>query len=142
MHLDFGLLADFAYTDDRNKFYILGEFRYVFARQIPAVHKRMVVAMRITADVVELRGGEPLRLQIELTDADGNPVIPRSPAVPLGFIPLGQAAPSRHIALLTLEVENLVLPQYGDYSFHVLVNNNHLGTVPFTVVQVTPPHPA
>lgn len=139
MQLDFALLADYAYIEPAtSKFYILGEFRYIRARSLPIRHDRMVLAFRVTADVVELRGVEPT-MQVEITDADGNAILPRSPEAPIKFGPVGSAAPGKYHAQVRLEIEGMVLPRWGDYSIHIFVNKSHVGAAYFTLSQLPQP---
>ena len=135
MQLDFALLADYAYTDNHQKFFILGEFRYVHAPSVPYTHHRMVLAARILADATEVRD-QQAQVQMELTDSDGNPVVPRSPEVALRFVPVGSARPAMWMALLTAEISGLQLPRWGDYSIHIFTNGIRLGDVSFTLNQI------
>ncbi len=135
MILDLALLADYAYTDSTQKFFILGEFRYLFAASVPAVHPRMVLAIRLIAEKVEVRDGHA-KLQIEIVDADANPLVPRSQEAQVGFRPIGPAAPTQAMAQLTIELNNTPLPHYSDYSIHLFVNGQHVGAVAFSVQPV------
>lgn len=138
IEFELGLIADHAHVDKAvGKFYILGEFRYIQASNVPARHDRCVVAARWTADLVEVRDRKNT-IQVEIVDADANVILPRSEAMPLNFGPIGPAKQSKAHAQLVVNIEGLVLPKYGDYSIHFIVNGSHNGSVGFYVTQDSP----
>lgn len=132
-----GLLADNAHVDANGKLYILGEFRYVFAASVPARHGQFYVVARWEADTAELRGVDSA-LEIEIVDGDGQPIMPRSPQIPLTFGPIGEAARGRVQSQVILQMQGLVLPKYGDYVFHFFVNGVANGKVAFYVASPPP----
>ena len=134
MKLDFGLLADNAHVDAAGKLYILGEFKYIYATTVPAVHQRMVLVFRVVADAIEVRDGTA-QLQLEVVDADGRPVagLPRSAKMPIRFAPVGPADRGKWWAQVTLELNGVMLPHYGDYGLFIIVNDQNLGSVGFHV---------
>jgi hypothetical protein len=138
MKLDFVLIADHAYADALGKFFILGEFRYIFARAVPVAQPRMALAMRLVANRAEVRD-TPSRLQLEMIDGDGNPVLPRTSEIPVQWSDIGPASPAELQALVVVEMQAVPLPRFGDYSFHVFVNGSHLGAAPFSVQLVPQP---
>lgn len=139
IEFEFGLLADHAYVDKSggSKFYILGEFRYINAPTVPAQHERCVVAARWTADLVEVRDRQNT-IQIEIVDEDANLVLPRAEAMPLNFGPIGPAEQSKAHAQLVVNIEGLLLPKYGAYSIHFIINGTHNGSVGFYLTQTSP----
>lgn len=134
MEFDLGLMADNAHADQSGKLYILGEFKYIFAPKLPARHGRFTVVARWIAHTVEIKNKKNT-FQIEIVDADGSPVIPRSPEMDLMFGPIGPAARGQSRAQLILAMEGFVAQKYGDYSIHFFVNGSHCGEVAFHVIK-------
>lgn len=134
MELELGLLADDATKDASGKLYIWGEFRYILATSVPAIHPRCAIALRYVADAVEVRGKTVL--EFEIVDADGKSIgVPRSPKMPLIFQEYGPAARAKRYAQPIIRLQNLILPHFGDYSVHFWVNGNVCGAVHFHVGQ-------
>ena len=109
MEMDFGVIADNGHTDSNGKLYILGEFRYIFASQVPARHGQMVAIARLTAEAVEVRSSPPL-LELEIVDQDGQAILPRSPKFPLSFAPAGPAERGKATAQVVTQLTGIVLP--------------------------------
>lgn len=138
MELDLGLLADDAIKDAGDKLYIFGEFRYIFAPGVPARQGRFAIVARFVADAVEVRDRESA-VEIEIVDQDGNLAanLPRSPKIPLKFVPIGPANRAKQQAIIIVKLDGLILSQYGDHAIHFLVNGAHVGEgLHFHVVQL------
>lgn len=135
---DLGLLADHAHVDPSGKLYILGEFRYIYAPELPARHGHFSVVARWTADLVEVRDRENT-IELEIVDEDGNPVVPRSKKLPLAFGPIGPAERGRAHAQAVIAMDGFVLTKYGDHVIHFIVNGTHNGRVRFHVLRPKPP---
>ena len=135
--LDFALIADSAHVDKSGKFHIDGEFRYINSSTVPAQHPKCAVVARWIADLVEVRDRENT-IEVEIVDEDANPITPRSPQRPLNFSAIGPARMGKAHAQLVLNIEGLILPKYGDYSIHFIVNGTHNGNVRFHVLQADP----
>jgi hypothetical protein len=141
MELDFAHVCDYAYVGDGGKLYMLGEFRYIRSRQLPTRKRRIFVAFRILAERVEVREGKA-PIQIEMTDQDGTALLPRSPEIQIVFSPVGPASPGRSLCQVVMELDQIELPRYGDYSIHIFSRGVHLGRATFGVAQpVAPPTP-
>jgi hypothetical protein len=132
MHLQLGVVSDFAYVDERGKLYILGEFQYIFGTKLPAVHRRLVLTCRVIGDKVE---GYEHELKIELTDADGRKILPKPIEGPMKFSDIGPAAVGKMKAQVVVEFQGLKFDAWGDYSFQVFVNKQHLGAIPLTIAK-------
>jgi len=129
---DLGLLADNAHVDASGKLYVLGEFRYIFAATVPARHGHFAVVARWFAETVEVQGKQNL-IELEMVEMDGVPILPRSPKIPINFIPVGPIERGKSQAQLILNLDGLILPKYGDYAIHFFVNETHAGRVNFHV---------
>ena len=132
IELNLALLADNAHMDASGKLYILGEFRYIFAAQLPARHGQFSIVARWEASAAEVRGQENT-LELEIVDADGRAIMPRSPKFPLAFGPIGDAGRGRVEARLIVGMQGMVLTNYGDHVFQFFVNGIANGTAKFYV---------
>lgn len=134
MQLEFAHVCDYAYVGDGGKLYMLGEFRYIRSSKLPSRRRRIFVAFRVVAERAEVREGKA-PIQLEMTDQDGNPILPRSPEIQIMFRPVGPAAPSMYLAQVVMELDQIQLPRYGDYSVHIFHRGVHLGRATFSVAQ-------
>ncbi|HEY6208331.1 MAG TPA: hypothetical protein VIW28_04705 [Gemmatimonadales bacterium] len=140
MQLDLGMLADNAHIDPTGKLYILGEFRYINAVALPALHGRMVLVFRLVADAIEVRDKGTADLELEVVDQDGHPIgMPRSPKMPIRFAPVGPADRGKWWAQVTIELQGLLLTKVGDYRIFIIANGQNVGSVPFHVQLQQPP---
>lgn len=138
MEMQLGLLADAAHADQSGKLYILGEFRYIHALRVPAMHQKMVLVVRLVAPVVEVRGSTA-QLRLEFTDADGQKVMPSPPVMSIRFAPIGPADRGMVRSQVMVEMGNVPLPHFGDYSIHVWVDGKRVGDVRYHVMKVEAP---
>lgn len=130
VELEVGLIADNASVDVLGKLSVNGEFRYISAASVPASHPHFAVVARWLAETVEVRDG-PHTLVVELVDEDGHLIIPRSPEIPLRFTPVGLMYRDKSHIQMILNFDNIVLPRFGTYAVHFLINGEHVGSVPF-----------
>ena len=135
MKLDLGVICDFAYIGDGAKFYILGEFRNIFAKDFPATHARMSLALRIVGRKTE---GLEHKLKMVLVDEDGNSILPTMEAE-IKFGDPGPGAGSRIQAQVALELGGIKFPHEGDYQFDVFVDGRIVGDVPLQLMKMDPP---
>jgi len=129
---DLGLLADNAHVDPSGKLYVLGEFRYIFAPTVPARHGHFAVVARWFAETIEVQGKQNV-VQLEIVELDGVPILPRSPKIPVNFVPVGPLERGKSQAQLILNLDGLILPKYGDYAIHFFVNDAYADKVNFHV---------
>jgi hypothetical protein len=139
IQFDVGLLADNAHVDGNGKLYVLGEFRYIFAASVPALHAQMAVVARWVAPTMEVKDKQHT-IELEMVDQDGRGVLPRSPKIPLGFSEIGPVEYGQSQALLILQMAGLLLPKYGNFAINFIVNDVNNGSVRFHVLQA--PHKA
>ncbi len=138
MNFDFGLLCDYAYIGDSAKFFIIGEFRYIRAFDLPATHPKMSLALRITGYKNE---GLEHKLRLMLVDADGNNVLPQLSQIegPIKFGDIGPASVGRIQAQVTMELGGIKFEHEGDYRFDIFIDGQRLGGVPFHVMKIPKP---
>jgi hypothetical protein len=132
MQVTLAAVADYANKTDTGKLNIMGIFNRINAKTVPALHPHLQIVLVFRFEPVER--GQTKHVEIKLVDADGNEklalatdfTIPRD-------APLGTEI--HHIITLA----NLIFERFGDYAFHVLVNEEPKHHLPLTVVQVPPP---
>ncbi len=129
MDVTLAALADSANVSQEGKLNILGEFNQINASTLPALHPAMSLVLRLEAGPVEY--GQEKQLEIKLLDADGNSVLD----VGTAKVRVPNAGPGKRARIVTvLNIQNTVLPSYGDYAFVVLVNGDEKATVPLELV--------
>lgn len=134
MRLDLGLIADAASIDSQGKLYILGEFRYLWAKSFPTIHPKMALILRISAPLVEVRELKAL-MAIEAVDDDGSPLLPRVEGIEIQFAPVGPANRGMAHAQIVLDLNGIPIQKPGDFTFHLWVNNARVGEVGIHVIQ-------
>ena len=136
IELDLGLIADNAHIDQSGKFYILGEFRYIFAQKLPVRYSQLAVVARWFADLVEVRKRKNV-IEVEIVDEDGNAIMQKTPKLPLNFGPVGPAKRGKAYSQLVVSLDGIVFKKYGSYAIHFFINDSHSGHVSLYVTQRT-----
>ena len=127
MEIDLALLADAATIDAAGKMNILGVFDRIGVSQFPAQHGRIALVLRLTAGTSEMGLHE---MEIRLSDPDGAEVLSVNGEMQLG----GGAHASEGIRVPhVLNLDRLVFPAPGRYSFDVRVDGQHHVTIPLVV---------
>ncbi len=138
MRLAYAFIANAAeFTPNDGRLWVLGgDFDTITTVEIPATHPSMTLVVKILAQPTECQREH--RLRIELIDSDGVQVHPEITGL---FTPLvRQEYPHRPVGVgMALTFLQLRLPQYGDYAFHILVDDLELGTLPLYIVRPTQP---
>lgn len=128
MDVDLAVIADGANVSQEGKLNILGIFDTIWARETPFRHSSMVFVVRFTAPFTE-QGA--YQLEVRLMDADGGQLFKAE-----GPLNVSGGAPGRPIrphVIMGLSGINFERP--GDYSFEVMVDGQHLRSVPLYVVK-------
>lgn len=142
MNLDFALLADGVNERPDGKLDIFGAgFDTVFATAVPAIHQRLVLAMRILVSRHE--GEHPHRIDVVVQGADGAEITRSQYQLqPLEEEQREQIPAGRHAAFgLLLHFENLLLPEFGAYQFVIHWDGTELRD-PLKLFVAEPPQPA
>ncbi len=116
-----------AATESQGKLNILGAFANIWARQMPVKHPHCAIALRVRFFDGE-EGNHPIVLTF--ADADGQSVIP-----PLNGN-LGvqiQGAAGSAVANLILNLNNLELKEYGEYTIDIMIDGEHAASLPLYV---------
>lgn len=130
MRVDIFTLCDAATVDAGGKLNILGSFDRLNAREAPVIHPQCSLAMKLRFERVE-EGRK--RIRIVFIDSDGAPVMPPLEASADVHFP-GQDATST--ISLALNIYQLRLPKFGEYSIDVAVDDRQEASSPLYVSHV------
>ncbi len=135
--LDFAFLADAAEADPGRKFYVLGGGIDVIAGQAsPLVHPHMALLMRFLVHPTEL--GRSHLLDVRLIDADGGEVA----RIEGGLEAQSGGPPGRPVGVnIVINMANTRFEKPGDYSIEIMMNNQHLKSLPLRVQIVNAAEP-
>jgi len=128
MDIDLALLADAATVDASGKLNILGVFDRLGSDSFPARHPRMALVLRFTAGLNEAGSHH---VDIRLHDPTGEEVVHMD-----GDMQLGPSASTLTDAIRVphvLNIDGIVFPKAGRYTFDVEVDGEHQVSVPLTV---------
>ena len=132
MNIQVAVLCDAA-TDDHGKLNLLGAFDTIYTRQLPAVHPQCSIALRLTFFSAD-EGKHFLR--INFVDADGRPVMPGFPPIPIEV-----ALPDDlHFATRTfiVNIQQLKFADPGLYAIDILLDDQPQANIPL-LVKLNPP---
>ncbi len=127
MKVEIFTLCDAATVDAGGKLNILGSFDRLNAKQVPVTHPQCSLAIKLRFERVE--EGQK-RLRIAFVDSDGVAVMPTiDAATEVRF--LGNDSTST--ASLALNIQQLKLPRFGEYSIDLAVDDRHEASIPLFV---------
>jgi hypothetical protein len=127
MKIEIFTICDAA-TVHAGKLNILGTFDAIWAPQTPFLHPNCAVAIKLRFEVTEL-GNHPLRLAF--VDEDGKILNNLDGAVNVQFQPEAE-----YISVpLTINIQQLQLPKYGDYEMRLVIDNQEVASSPLSVRQ-------
>ena len=131
MKVEIFTLCDAATVDAGGKLNILGSFDRLNAKQVPVTHPQCSVAIKLRFERVE-EGKK--RLRIAFVDTDGASVMPTLDAeIEVRF----PGNDSTSTVSLALNIQQLKLPRFGEYSIDLAVDDRHEASIPLFV----PPPP-
>ncbi|MBA3531985.1 MAG: hypothetical protein H0T73_08715 [Ardenticatenales bacterium] len=133
MNVEVFVLCDAA-TEWHGKLNILGAFDVLWSRQIPAVHPHCSIAIRLRFS--EIEQGQH-KVQIQVVDVDGNVV---SPPIE-GMVQIAIQSGMTTTANVVLNLQNLTLPNYGEYSIDLAVDDRQRATLPLYLIAPLEPAP-
>ncbi len=127
MKVEIFTLCDAATVDAGGKLNILGSFDRLNAKQVPVTHPQCSLAIKLRFERVE--EGQK-RLRIAFVDSDGVAVMPTiDAATEVRF--LGNDSTST--ASLALNIQQLKLPRFGEYSIDLALDDRHEASIPLFV---------
>ena len=116
-----------AATDSGGKLNILGCFDCVWVRQVPATHPHCAIALRLRFSRVE-EGDH--RFRVTFMDEDGQAVVPTiDGSLSVQFGPNDEST----IANLILNIQQIKLANYGQYSIDVAIDGRQEASLPLFV---------
>ena len=129
MRCDYAFLCDFAQQDGSGKISALGiGWSNITAAHVPVAHPQMSFVASLTGTIAETG---MKKVEVSLIDADGGQVLPTLEAE----IDFAVREPALEGNLnLIFNLNNVDLPRYGQYAFHLVVQSNEIARVPFSVV--------
>jgi hypothetical protein len=128
MEVDLALLADAATIDGSGKLNILGIFDRLGTNAFPTRHPRMSLVLRFSAGVHEV--GKH-KVEIALKTPEGKEAVRIDGEMNLTAGPRGVA--DGVLVPHILNMDGLVFPVPGRYSFDVVVDGEHHVSIPLTV---------
>ena len=126
MQIEVFSLCDAA-TSDVGKLNVLGAFDTIWAKKMPVVHPQCTVALRVRFHSSE---GNRHEVSVKFIDADGKHIIP--PAT--GTIQIKYVEGQRsNSANLILNIQNLKLEKFGEYSIDLAIGGKSRISLPIFV---------
>ncbi|HZP60006.1 MAG TPA: hypothetical protein VFB27_06735 [Opitutaceae bacterium] len=133
MKLEIFALCDAANTDSAGRISLLGSFDHISAASVPISRPFCAVVIKIRFERIE-EGMKSLR--ISFVDDDGNPVMPTiETQAPVQFT---QNTPTATLQMI-LAIQQIRLPNFGEYSIDLAVGGTHLGSIPLYAQQSSAP---
>jgi hypothetical protein len=127
MKVEIFTLCDAATVDAGGKLNILGSFDRLNAKQVPVIHPQCSLAIKLRFERIE-EGKK--RLRIAFVDSDGAAVMPTLDATTeVRF----QGNDSTSTVSLALNIQQLKLPRFGEYSIDLAVDDRHESSIPLFV---------
>jgi len=130
--LDFAFLADAAEAEPGRKFYVLGGgVDSIGAQSFPVVHPHLALLIRVLVHPTEAE--RPHTLEIRLNDSDGKELAKMEG----NFSAVTGGPPGRELPInISLGMSNIGFERAGDYSIELLMDNQHVKSLPLRLYQV------
>jgi hypothetical protein len=129
MKVEIFTLCDAATTDASGKLNILGSFDRIWAQQMPAIIPLCALAIKIRFYQIE-EGTK--RIRISFMNVDGHLIMPRLDAqMQIRAMPNETSA----TAQMVMVIPQLKLPNFGDYSIELAVDEIQAASCPLSVRQ-------
>ena len=130
--LDFAFIADAAEADPGRKFYVLGGgVDSIGAQTFPVVHPHLALLMRLLVHPTET--DREHQLEVRLIDSDGGELS----RIEGTFQASRGGPPGRELPMnISLNMSNIRFERSGDYSIELLVDNQHVKSLPLRLYEV------
>ena len=126
MNVSFALLADYTTTSKEDKFSVIGIYDRIGARQFPARHPQLQLAIRILTTRADM--GHERQIMVDLVDSEGK-TLQRADGV-IGLPPDISRPPTMNLVMV---FEDTVFQVPGDYQFNVFIDGRMEAEVPLTL---------
>jgi len=120
-------LCDYAFTDQSGKPCLVGIFSKIFAQRVPASHTKAALALEVVGDPDEIVN---LRIRLLRPDSFG------SPKGELFDVPVEVNLGPKGGYLLMMTLDNLPLPDFGQYAVEVKFDDTVVRTLEFDVARL------
>ena len=132
--LEFAFLADAAEAEPGKKFYILGGgVDSIGAQAFPVVHPHLALLIRVLVHPMESERAHTL--EIRLIDDDGHELARME-----GNFQAAGGPPGRELPMnISLALSNIRFERQGDYSIELLLDGQHVKSLPLRLYQVEQP---
>jgi hypothetical protein len=127
MTIDLSLLCDAATVDAAGKLNVLGVFDRIQARELPARHGRICLVIRLAARAGD--AGEHTA-EIRLVTPDGEDLVRLDGKLQVGPAHGDEVTRIPHV----LNLDGLVFPKEGAYSFEIAIDGDPLASIPLRIV--------
>lgn len=128
MKIEIFTLCDAATIDSGGKLNILGSFDRLMAQQAPITHPQCTLAIKLR---FERPDEGQKRIRIGFVDSDGKPVMPSVDTVTQVQFQPGDSSAT---ASVVVNIQQLKLPSFAEYSVNLIVDDRHEASIPLTVV--------
>jgi uncharacterized protein DUF6941 len=132
VNLSLAVLADAANVSQEGKLNILGEFGAMWAAHLPVMWPSMQLVIRIDATAGE---GPKHRIGIRILNEDGHPIAPPVDMDVDFGPPFRKGLP--HRGQFVIGMVNAAFPNWGTYTFEILVDGHSVGGVPLHVLPLS-----
>lgn len=131
MKLEIFTLCDAATSDSGGKLNVLGSFDRINATSVPVTHPLCALAIKMRFE--RLEEGQK-RVRISFMDSDGKPVMPTLDAATQVMFPPDEPSVT---ACLVLQIQQLKLPNFGEYSIDLAIDGRHEASIPLFVREMS-----
>jgi len=133
MKVEIFTLCDAATADAGGKLNILGSFDRINAASLPVTHPLCALAIKLRFE--RLEEGQK-RIGISFVDSDGTAVMPTLDAATQVNFPPDESSVT---ACLVLQIQQLKLPNFGEYSIDLAIDGRHEASIPLFVKSIGQP---
>ena len=133
MEVDFAFLADGAEVANGKLHLVGGAFDTIWTRSVPFNHPKLSLVIRLLSSAAEL--DRKHKVEIRIMNEDGKVIPPsiggdleiqKNPNLPKGW---------KQGFMTVMNFANLNFPNFGDYSFELLVDNKSEKSIPLRIAQ-------
>ncbi|MGI9086376.1 MAG: DUF6941 family protein [Chthoniobacterales bacterium] len=130
MKVEIFTLCDAATVDSGGKLNVLGSFDRINAATTPVTHPLCSLAMKVRFE--RLEEGDK-RIRISFVDSDGKAVMQTLEAGSRIQFPPNESTVT---ACFVLQIQQMKLPNFGEYSIDLAVDGRHEASIPLFVKQL------
>lgn len=131
MQIDIATISEYAIIDQVGRMSVLGIFDTMGAQQMPLVHPRFFICLRLGCRPIEANTQHTVSVVVQ--DQDGHQ---RAKVEGPFTVPVGQAMPDGPIAVqMVFEFAGVQFLRTGQHSVEIAIDAQHRTSLPLIVVQ-------